>query len=236
NGALRFSGASTVGPFTHKFTTLNEHTRTPDSRPIADGNFYSAAAELAEFGLPDLATWGDTRIDLLVADFQALPAGPSIARRNLVRRIGHLLPSCSPAKATAVQNANPGAFTSRPGTLTAGWPNKEIYTGKVDTNLHALPGGSAVITYLTEFFGFDFQWNPFAFHSDELCGHHKGTLGADLTMHGGHIGDPHTRTVSGTNYDFQAVGEFTLLRYGARMEVQVRQHPVAAATPVTDHY
>src|SRR5262249_41625881 len=159
NGTLYFRGASNVGPFTHKFTMLNEHTRTPDSRPIADGSLYSAAAEMAEFGLPGLSAFSDARIDLLVSDYNALPPGPSTARRNLVRRIGHLLSSCSAAKASAVQAANPGAFTYRSGTLPGGWPNKEVYTGTVDTNLHALPGGSAVITYMTEFFGFAFQWN-----------------------------------------------------------------------------
>lgn len=47
-------------------------------------------------------------------------------------------------------------------------------------------------------------------------------------------GDPHLHTVDGHAYDFQAVGEFTLLRDGEGMEVQVRQWPVASATPVTD--
>ena len=238
--AMYFRGASKVGPFTHKFAFVNEHTRVPDSRPIADGLLHSAASEMAEFGLPALTTFSETRIDLLVADYNALPPGPSTQRRNLARRIGHLLNSVSPAKATAVQGANPGAFTFRAGTLPQGWPNKEVYAGTVDTDLHAWPGASpgasAVITYLTEFQGFDFQWNPFSFHSDELCGHHKGTLSSNLAMHGGHIGDPHTTTVSGTNYDFQAVGEFTLLRNGNKMEIQVRQTPVAAATPIPDGY
>jgi Big-like domain-containing protein len=236
NGTMYFRGGSNIGPFVAKFTSLNQHTRNPDSRPIADGNLYSASAELTEFGLPDLTTFSETRIDQLVTDFNALPAGPSTDRRNLVRRIGHLLSAVSSAKRTAVMNANPGAFTTRAGTLPQGWPSKEVYTGKVDANLHAQPGGSAVITYFTEFSGFDFQWNPFGFHSDELCGHHKGSLSADLNMHGGHIGDPHCRTVNGTNYDFQAVGEFTLLRDGNHLEVQVRQTPVPAATPVPDQY
>ncbi len=89
---------------------------------------------------------------------------------------------------------------------------------------------------MRQFFAFDFQWNVFAFHSDELCGHHKGTLSGDLTMTGNSIGDPHTRTVNGTNYDFQAVGEFTLLRDGDQMEIQVRQTPVATQNPITDSY
>jgi len=231
---LYFRGGSQIGPFTHKATASDERTRTPDSRPIASG-LADASAEIAAFGLPALLqTFSETRIDLLVTEYNALPAGASPQRRNLVRRIGHLLSSVSSAKRTAVQTANPGAFTLRIGTLPQGWPSKEVYVGTVDANLHALPGGSSVITYMTEFMAFDFQWNPFAFHSDELCAHHTGTLGAKLSMHGGHIGDPHTRTVDGTSYDFQSVGEFTLLKDGSRMEVQVRQTPVPAASSITD--
>lgn len=44
-------------------------------------------------------------------------------------------------------------------------------------------------------------------------------------------GDPHIRTVSGENYDFQSAGEFTLLRDGD-MEIQVRQTPVPSAPPI----
>lgn len=47
-------------------------------------------------------------------------------------------------------------------------------------------------------------------------------------------GDPHLHTVDGHSYDFQAVGEFTLLRDGEGMEVQVRQRPVPSANRVTD--
>jgi FtsP/CotA-like multicopper oxidase with cupredoxin domain len=49
-------------------------------------------------------------------------------------------------------------------------------------------------------------------------------------------GDPHITTVDGKNYDFQAVGEFILLRDGEGLEVQARQAPVPTATPVTDAY
>ena len=55
-------------------------------------------------------------------------------------------------------------------------------------------------------------------------------------MTGNHIGDPHVHTVNGVAYDFQAVGEFTLLRDGDWMEVQVRQTPVATANPIPDIY
>lgn len=54
---------------------------------------------------------------------------------------------------------------------------------------------------------------------------------------GADIGDPHIRTVDGKSYDFQAVGEFILLRdseYG--LEIQARQTPVQTATPITDGY
>jgi hypothetical protein len=237
-----FSGASQVGPFTHKATMLNEKTRTPDSRPIATG-IASAAAEMADFGLPDVTTFSETRIDLLVADYDALPAGDSPERRNLARRIGHLLSRVSLAKRNAVQAAHPGAFTIRTGTLLVSippgspqnWAFKEVFNGKVDANLVFMPSGSSVVAYLAEFTSFNFQWHPFAFHSDELCAHHIGFL-THLNFDGSYSGDPHTRTVDGTSYDFQAVGEFTLLRDGNRMEVQVRQSPVATQNPITDSY
>ncbi len=44
-------------------------------------------------------------------------------------------------------------------------------------------------------------------------------------------GDPHLHTVTGINYDFQAAGEFTLLR-GENLEIQARQVPVPSMTPV----
>jgi FtsP/CotA-like multicopper oxidase with cupredoxin domain len=47
-------------------------------------------------------------------------------------------------------------------------------------------------------------------------------------------GDPHIRTVDGKYYDFQAVGEFTLLRDTEGLEIQARQTPVPTATPITD--
>jgi hypothetical protein len=236
--AIYFRGASQVGPFLAKATQPNQHTRSPDSRPQANG-VLDGSADFAGFGLSlDVTTVSDPRIDLLVADYDALPPGPSPTRRNLVRRIGHLLGSCSPSKQTAVQTSHPGAFTVR--ASTGDWGSKEVYNGTVDADLHAWPGGSpgvsSVITYMTEFQGFDFQWTALGFHSDELSGYHQGTLGANLSMHGGHIGDPHTHTVDGTAYDFQAVGEFTLLRDGEKLEVQVRQTPVATAHPVTDAY
>ena len=50
---------------------------------------------------------------------------------------------------------------------------------------------------MSEFGSFNFHWDPFAFHSDELCGHHKGYL-THLNLDGSYSGDPHTRTVDGT--------------------------------------
>jgi hypothetical protein len=49
-------------------------------------------------------------------------------------------------------------------------------------------------------------------------------------------GDPHISTVDGKLYDFQAVGEFTLLRDADGLEIQVRQTPVPTATPIVDSY
>ena len=53
---------------------------------------------------------------------------------------------------------------------------------------------------------------------------------------GSDVGDPHIRTVDGTRYDFQAAGEFTLLRDREGMEIQIRQTPVETPPPVTDSY
>jgi hypothetical protein len=226
-----FSGASVVSPFAAKATTINQKTRTTDSRPIAAG-LADASAERTEIGLPSLQSFSETRIDLLVTDFNLSSAGTP-ERRNLGRRIGHLLSTVSLAKKNAVMAANPGEFTQRSGSAPFAWLNKEVYKGKVDTNLSFQPGGSVVVAYLSEFPSFNFEWHPFAFHTDELCAYHKGTL-THLNADGSYSGDPHTRTVNGKMYDFQAVGEFTLLRDGARMEIQVRQTPVATQNPVTD--
>lgn len=49
---------------------------------------------------------------------------------------------------------------------------------------------------------------------------------------GSDIGDPHLRSVDGSRFDFQAVGEFVLLKDDDGTEVQTRQTPVAAATPI----
>ena len=51
---------------------------------------------------------------------------------------------------------------------------------------------------------------------------------------GSDVGDPHIHTVDGTRYDFQAVGEFILLRDRDGMEIQTRQTPVLTANPITD--
>ncbi len=47
-------------------------------------------------------------------------------------------------------------------------------------------------------------------------------------------GDPHIHTVDGKYYDFQAAGEFTILRDSEGLEIQARQTPVPSATPITD--
>lgn len=49
-------------------------------------------------------------------------------------------------------------------------------------------------------------------------------------------GDPHISTVDGKYYDFQAVGEFTLLRDAEGLEIQARQTPVPTANPVLDSH
>jgi hypothetical protein len=244
--AIYFQGQSQVGPFTHKAAHVNERTRTPDSRPISTAIATPPSADYTAFGItPDPHTFANNRLNALLVEYAGLPAGPSPQRRNSVRRIGHLLgllqnlnPS-DPLIATVQSKAvAPDVFTIRTGMVPGDYQAMELCTGKVDTALHAWPGGppgaSSVVTYLTQFFSFDFGWNPFAFTTDENCGYHTGTLSGDLTMTGNHIGDPHVHTVDGTAYDFQSVGEFTLLLDGSRLEIQVRQTPVPAANPATD--
>ncbi len=53
---------------------------------------------------------------------------------------------------------------------------------------------------------------------------------------GADVGDPHIRTVDGKSYDFQAVGEFTLLRDRDGLEIQTRQTPLETASQITDNY
>jgi Bacterial Ig-like domain (group 3)/Repulsive guidance molecule (RGM) C-terminus len=245
--AIYFKGASKVGPFTHMATAAGQHTRSPDSRPIAAGEIAAPTANYNLLGIPlDLQTFAINRLNALLVDYAALPSGPSVQRRNLVRRIGHLLGSLDPFNATtaptimSVQGkaVAPDVFTLRMGAMHDAWPMMEQYTGKVDTALHAWPGASpgasSVVAYLTQFSSFACQWCAFAFTTDENCGYHTGTLQGDLSMTGYHIGDPHVHTVNGVAYDFQSVGEFTLLLDGNRMEIQVRQTPVPTANPAKD--
>ncbi len=49
-------------------------------------------------------------------------------------------------------------------------------------------------------------------------------------------GDPHIKTVNGTNYDFHGAGEYTLLRDGTDYEIQTRQTPVTTANPLPNGY
>jgi hypothetical protein len=245
--AIYFRGSSKVGaPGSSGLTGRNKHTRNPDSRPITNNpmGFPSANQEFIDFSLDDPPVFTNKRLDALVFDYLALPAGASAQRRNLVRRIGHLLGflnSTDPKIATVQANAvAPDVFTIRIGSLALGKVKEVFQNGKVDTDLHAWPGGSpgasSLVDYLRQFFPVDVEWHAFAFHSDELCGYHHGWLKGDVTMTGNHIGDPHVHTVNGVAYDFQAVGEFTLLRDGDWMEVQVRQTPVATANPIIDSY
>jgi hypothetical protein len=257
--AIYFRGASKVGaPGSSGMTGLNKHTRSPDSRPISilgPMGFPDATQEFSDFSLEDPSVFINKRLDALVADYIALlgptpaTAPPSLQRRNLVRRIGHLIgflydqnPADPKIATVQGQAVSPDGFNRRIASVADQLGKvKETYkNGKVDTDLHAWPGGSpgasSVVDYLRQFFSLDVEWHAFAFHTDELCGHHHGWLKGNVTMTGNHIGDPHVHTVNGVAYDFQAVGEFTLLRDGEWMEIQVRQTPVATANPIPDLY
>lgn len=171
----RFSGASAIGPFTHMSTHVGEHTRDPDSRPTSNGTT-PATAELAAFGLSaDLLEVSGERIDALVTDYEKLPAGNSPERRNLRRRICHLLSTVDPQRQNDVLNAHPD-FDFRDGTLEPGWSRKQAFTGTVDADLRFAADGSCVVEYLGRFATFTYRSRMFAFHSDELCAHHIGSL------------------------------------------------------------
>ncbi|MGI5127027.1 hypothetical protein ACQEVB_09470 [Pseudonocardia sp. CA-107938] len=175
----RFSGGSAVGPFTHMATSVNERTRTPDSRPHTV-EFTSGTDELVQFGLPpDVASVSDARIDALLGDYAAATPGTT-ERRNLHRRICHLLATVSDGKQAAVlAAAQPGEFDIRAGTIPQGWTGKQVFRGKVDADLHVTPDGSGVVAYLAGFGSFTVELHMFGFHSDELCAHHIGSLRPD---------------------------------------------------------
>jgi subtilisin family serine protease len=69
--------------------------------------------------------------------------------------------------------------------------------------------------------------NPGAGSPNELL--HYGSLNDGFTD-----GDPHVRTTDGIHYDFQSAGEFTLLRDGNGLEIQVRQTPVSTQPPIAN--
>jgi hypothetical protein len=181
----RFSGASAVGPFTHMSGFPNEHTRKPDSRPVSI-SLLPAVDERREFNLPNLQRFSGARIDALLDDYKQLPPEDSRERRNLARRIGHLLSVIDAEKAEAIMAAHPGEFVGpdgqlRTGTLGLGWTHKQILDGKVDADLRFQPGSSSVIEYFSLFTSFAFHSRMFSFHSDELCAHHISSLRAELT-------------------------------------------------------
>jgi hypothetical protein len=139
--------------------------------------------------------FSEARIDLLVFDYEELPPGDSIERRNLARRIGHLLKVVGPAKRAAVMAAHPNNFIPRVGTISFGWNKKEVFNGKVDADLRFQPGDSSVIEYFGLFTSFAFQSHMFAFHSDELCAHHISSLRAELTAGPSSLARPDLATV-----------------------------------------
>ncbi|MDO8412386.1 MAG: S8 family serine peptidase [Gallionellaceae bacterium] len=56
------------------------------------------------------------------------------------------------------------------------------------------------------------------------------------TVNATNTGDPHITTVDGVHYDFQAAGEFVVLRGNNGMEIQARQTPVSSAAPLANSY
>jgi hypothetical protein len=116
-------------------------------------------------------------------------------RRNLTRRIGHLLRVVTRAKQAAVMAAHPGEFVLRAGTLPNGWTAKEVYNGKADVDLRFQPNGSCVIAYFALFTSFSFQADMFGFHSDELCAYHISSVRADPTTGPSSLATPEIATI-----------------------------------------
>ncbi|MEQ1837060.1 MAG: tandem-95 repeat protein [Candidatus Nitrotoga sp.] len=53
---------------------------------------------------------------------------------------------------------------------------------------------------------------------------------------GNDVGDPHIKTVDGLRYDFQAAGEFVMLRGADGLEIQIRQTPASTTAPLFNSY
>lgn len=62
----------------------------------------------------------------------------------------------------------------------------------------------------------------------------EGPISSD--MDASDVGDPHIKTVDGLRYDFQAAGEFVMLRGADGLEIQTRQTPASTTAPLFNSY
>lgn len=132
----------------------------------------------------------------------------------------------APAGGTATRTGNFGHPDGDPVTLTTSHGNfTSIGGGKWSWEFDSLAEGVSSLTdyvYIT------------ATDSSGRMDQAVFRLKIGTPDDGSDNGDPHIHTVDGNRYDFQAVGEFILLRDRDGMEIQTRQTPVLTANPITD--
>jgi len=150
---------------------------------------------------------------------------------------------------------SPGLTPTRQGTFssdTSGGPNAVTLAVTYGTAGALIPGTLGTLTVIGTSSG-TWSWtypgaNPAiadgiyyvyitATDSLGLKGQAVFRLKVGLGDDGSDMGDPHIRTVNGKSYDFQAVGEFILLRDREDgLEIQTRQTPWESGGPITDAY
>ena len=210
--------------------TLTFRVRT-DPRPLVDGVtaggafgrwmfhchifFHHEKGMMSEFVVTSAA--GDEKPTIFVGGSWAYTAIPGLATRS--GRFHHPQGLTVTSLTATLANGTPiGSITpAAPGVNTGTW-NWSYTAPAADT-----PRTEYVYVTATDSGG-----------RKDQCVFRLQIGGAD---NGSDVGDPHIRTVDGVRYDFQAAGEFTLLRdREAGMEIQVRQTPVETPPPITDDY
>jgi len=174
-----FSGSSRTGPFVPG-TTESNTPRDPDDRPFASGLGAMNAAERAAYPFPPLGDFSDERVQLLVTDLTSLKQSGqtnTVEFRNLLLRIGHLLPNVSgPLRSQILADHGPDGLVSLVQSQSFAWGNKEVYRGLINDQLSFNDRTPPMLTYLARFEALHFLCVFFNFHTDEDCGHAYGAV------------------------------------------------------------